>query len=126
MATIKTLDNSKYDHGFKVGSYWPFTFTRKIQNPITLEWSVVDITGMTGRVIYRLSSVDGSIIHTVSSGSITVTGTEGKSEWGLMPAVTVLFTPNLWAYFDLELTPADGKVWQSGTMRFKPVQEVTR
>lgn len=116
-----TLTKDRYGHSFKCGSTWSFLITRKAGTPAV----PVDITGMTGRVMFRQGSVDGPVIKTVQNADLTLGGDAGTIAWIISATDSVLFTPGNTYLFDVELT-SGGVVWQSPTMRFKTEQEVTR
>lgn len=76
--------------------------------------------------MFRLNSVTGTIIHTAdSTNGLAIDGIEGITTIDLMPEYTVLFTPNVKTYLDIEWTPLDGKILQSPTFWFKPLPQVT-
>lgn len=119
---VFTLTKDLYGHSFKLGSTWTFQFTRKAG----LTPDLVDVTGLTTRVMFREGSVDGTVVLTVENANITNGGAAGTVAFELTPEQTALFLPGTWCYFDIEMTAVNGSVWQSPTMRFKTEQEVTR
>jgi hypothetical protein len=119
---VFTYTADYYGHSFKSGSTWTFHFTRKAGTPAV----PVDITGLTSRVMFRASGVDGPVIATLGNSDITNGGALGTIALTLSATQTALFSPGVWHYLDIEMTAPGGYVWQSPTMRFKPEQEVTR
>lgn len=118
------LKADRYGHGFKLGSTWYFYFVHKTRDPDTGVETVISNAGMTARVIMRHSSESGDIILTIDSG-ITLGGADGSIEWKVMPLDTVKFTASQKVFFDIELTPTSGEIWQSPTFWFKTLQQVT-
>ena len=116
------LKKDYYGHGFKIGSTWTFRFTRKAGDPAV----AVDITGLTSRVMFRETSVDGNIVVTVANASITNGGVTGEISFSLTAAQTATFAAGIWHFFDIEMTAVGGNIWQSPTFKFKTEQEVTR
>lgn len=118
--SIKTLTNNLYSHGFKVGSTWPFKFTRKTKETGT----PIDLTGSVFRVMFREDDVDGLVILTLENDVIVNGGVAGTIDFAVSAAQSATFTPDAWYYFDIEMV--NTITWQTPTMRFKPVQEITR
>lgn len=119
---VFTLTKDFYGHSFKLGSTWTFQFTRKAG----LTSELVNVTGLTSRVMFRVNGVDGEVALTVANADVTNGGAAGTVAFELTPEQTALFLPGTWYYFDIEMTAVNGHVWQSPTMRFKTEQEVTR
>mgnify|MGYP000982449208 FL=1 len=119
---VFTLTQDFYGHGFKLGSTWTFQFTRKAG----LTPDLVDVTGLTTRVMFREGGVDGTVVLTVENANITNGGAAGTVGFALTATQTSLFLPATWYYFDVEMAAVGGHVWQSPTMRFRTEQEVTR
>jgi hypothetical protein len=118
---VFTLTKDRYGHDFKCGSTWSFLITRKAGNPAV----PVDLTGMTGRIMFRQGSVDGSVVKTVENEELTLGDEAGTIAWTISATDSVLFTPGNTYLFDIELT-SGSIVWQSPTMKFKTEQEITR
>lgn len=118
--SITTLTNDLYTHGFKVGSTWDFRFTRKYKET----GLAIDLTGGIFRVMFRKSNVNGDVVLTIENDDITNGGAAGTIDFSVSATQSPLFIPAVWHYFDIEMVSS--KTWQSPTMRFKPVQEVTR
>ena len=76
--------------------------------------------------MFRAGSVDGPALVTLTEGAGITRTSETLIELLLMPAQTVLFAPADKVFFDVEMTPVDGRTWQSPTYFFKVAQEVTR
>lgn len=119
---VFTLTQDFYGHSFKLGSTWAFQFTRKAG----LSPALVDVTGLTSRVMFRPGGVDQPVALTISDADITNGGVAGTVGFTLTPTQTALLLPAIWYYFDIEMTAVGGAVWQSPTMRFRTEQEVTR
>lgn len=114
---------------FKVGSAWEIGLTRKDS-----AGAGVDLSDTAARATFRAGSVDGEILLTLDDGpgtpltsGITLSETvDGRVDILLMPADTATFPVGIPVYFDLELTPNDGMVWQSPTYYLVAEQEVTK
>lgn len=110
---------------FKRGSSWAFSITRK--DPTGNEIDLTDVTLL--RSIFRLESVDGTVLLTMNSanGLSIPTPVNGTIQIDLTPAQTVLFPVATKVYFDVELTyGVTGEVWQTPTYYIVAEQEVTR
>ncbi len=107
---------------WKVGSTWTFGVRRG-----TTEIPV-DITGQTPRAMFRANSLKSpSFLELTSLTGLSIPNpADGFVFFTLTPEQTVLFTPNVKTFFDLELTDAFGIIWQSPTFYLKAEQEVTR
>ncbi len=109
---------------FKRGSAWTIPF-RRLADGVP-----VDLTGLAIRAMFRANTEDGPVVATLTNqpgGGIT--HLEGGGHWLellLMPEQTVNFAPGDKILFDVEMTPSDGRVWQSPTYSFRVDQEITR
>ncbi len=110
---------------FKRGSTWRFSLIRKDSTGTS-----IDLTDVTlFRAIFRLESVDGTVLLTIDSanGLSIPTPANGTIQVDLAPDQTVLFPVATKVYFDIELTYGlTGEVWQSPTYYLVAEQEVTR
>lgn len=123
---VYALSSDRYGHDLKIGSFWSFYFCKKLKDPVTEVITIHDLSGMTGRAMFRKGSVAGEIIHTADdTNGLVIDGAAGVTTIDLMPEYTVLFTPGIKTYLDIEWTPVDGKIIQSPTLWFKPLPQVT-
>jgi len=109
---------------FKRGSTWLLKVTRKDDTG-----TVIDMTGLTTRAMFREGGVDETVIVTLDeTAGITITDpTNGEIELELSAVQSALFSPGAKVFFDIEqVNDFTGHVWQSQTYRFSVVQEVTR
>ena len=118
------LKSDRYGHGFKLGSTWYFYFVQKTRDPDTGVETAVSNAGCTARIIMRHGSESGDIVLTIDAG-ITLGGADGSVAWTVLPTDTIKFTASQKVYFDIELTPVSGEIWQSPTFWFKTLPQVT-
>jgi hypothetical protein len=106
----------------KIGSTWRFVLRRK--QP---DGTPVNLTGLTVRSTFREQSVTGPVFDELTEGDgIEIDADAGLVKLELIATSTGQTVPAIWIYFDVEMTGADGDVWQSPTYRFKTEAEVTR
>jgi hypothetical protein len=123
---IYVLTTDRYGRDLKIGSFWALWFRKTLKDPETEVITIHNLFGMTGRAMFRLGSVTGSIIHTADeTNGLAIDGPAGVTTIDMMPEHTVLFTPGIKTYLDIEWTPTDGKIVQSPTFWFKPLPQVT-
>jgi hypothetical protein len=109
---------------FKRGSTWQIKVTRKDSTD-----TVVDMTGLTTRAMFREGGVDETVIVTLDeTAGITIADpTNGEIEMEVSATQSALFSPGAKVFFDIEqVNDFTGHVWQSQTYKFSVVQEVTR
>lgn len=107
---------------YKLGSTWNFTHRRKQPDNV----APVDLTGLTVRAMFRVGSVSGDVLATLTDGDgLTVDAAAGTTMLTIDAATSATAPPNTWIFFDVEMVAADGYVWQSSTYRFKTEAEVT-
>jgi len=109
---------------FKRGSTWLLKVTRKDDTG-----TVIDMTGLTTRAMFREGGVDELVIVTLDeTAGITIADpATGEIELELSAVQSALFSPGAKVFFDIEqVNDVTGHVWQSQTYRFSVVQEVTR
>ena len=106
---------------YKLGSTWRFTHRRK--QP---DGSPVDLTGLAVRAMFRIGSVEGDVLATLTEGDgLTIDAAAGETAMEIDAETSATAPPNSWVFFDIEMTAVDGHVWQSSTYRFKTEAEVT-
>jgi len=109
---------------FKRGSTWLLKVTRKDETG-----TVIDLTGLTTRAMFREGGVDELVIVTLDeTAGITIDDpANGQIQMELSATQSALFSPGAKVFFDIEqVNDVTGHVWQSQTYRFSVVQEVTR
>lgn len=119
------LKKDRYGHAFKVGSTWEFMITRKIRDPATSVETAVPTNGMVPRIMMRKGSETGELVLLYESDKITLGGDDGSIAWTVMPTDSVKFAGKAKVFIDVEMTPSNGKTWQSPTYFFKTIPQVT-